>query len=604
MGARLRNPSEIHSEDVDTDEERQYELFSIFQPPSVSSESKVPTVRADPTIQAFCQLVAFRLDVTRVLAVLADKRNLHVIGDATQRTPLESQSLAIDPNHHALTLNHGSAMDCILSCGQPDASRPTLRPYHEVHFPPEDLIKELAFLGDEWSSIRYFSGVPIKSSGGTSIGMLVAVDQRPRYGLSSYGVQAMLTLAQNIASHLQCLQVAREHRRARCMHECMAQFQSSDKYSRRRPNVPSRASSASANQVNIEVPGHGDSSEGLQAVDPFVHKGGDAGLDTARPTEAAAHSKRPSQDDAVTDTEYQLAFDRTTSLLSNALEVGAGGGVVLLDTISPDEVKPTELCNPEDNRKTGTTEISLSQEKSDPRLKLPATRDTLWSSRKATSNNLLMKRAILASAFRLRDDATVESFGRADPTFPVALTARELLSLCQRHPAGKLYNIPVTIPSSMHDREGHNVASALSFRQSILVLLKRQFPTARQVIFIPMLIPHSNRWSCMFAYTSSPFRRFSYGLDFLPASAFCDTVKLELIRLTSGHTFGGGSKSFGPVSHEVRSPLHGLLASVALLQDTKCDTVQAACVNTIDACARTLYDTSKSPFGRWHDCSI
>lgn len=45
------------------------------------------------------------------------------------------------------------------------------------------------------------------------------------------------------------------------------------------------------------------------------------------------------------------------------------------------------------------------------------------------------------------------------------------------------------------------------------------------------------------------------------------------------------------ISHELRSPLHGVLASTELLQDSSLDTAQADMVNTIESCGRTLLDT-------------
>lgn len=45
------------------------------------------------------------------------------------------------------------------------------------------------------------------------------------------------------------------------------------------------------------------------------------------------------------------------------------------------------------------------------------------------------------------------------------------------------------------------------------------------------------------------------------------------------------------VSHELRSPLHGILASVEFLADTALDGFQRNLVDTVDICGRTLLDT-------------
>ena len=45
------------------------------------------------------------------------------------------------------------------------------------------------------------------------------------------------------------------------------------------------------------------------------------------------------------------------------------------------------------------------------------------------------------------------------------------------------------------------------------------------------------------------------------------------------------------VSHELRSPLHGILASVEFLADTTLDGFQRNLIDTVDICGRTLLDT-------------
>jgi len=51
------------------------------------------------------------------------------------------------------------------------------------------------------------------------------------------------------------------------------------------------------------------------------------------------------------------------------------------------------------------------------------------------------------------------------------------------------------------------------------------------------------------------------------------------------------SKFISSVSHELRSPLHGILGSVECLQDTELDTFQENLVHTVETCGKTLLDT-------------
>lgn len=47
----------------------------------------------------------------------------------------------------------------------------------------------------------------------------------------------------------------------------------------------------------------------------------------------------------------------------------------------------------------------------------------------------------------------------------------------------------------------------------------------------------------------------------------------------------------GSISHELRSPLHGILASAEFLSETNFDAFQGNLVDTISSCGRTLLDT-------------
>jgi signal transduction histidine kinase len=45
------------------------------------------------------------------------------------------------------------------------------------------------------------------------------------------------------------------------------------------------------------------------------------------------------------------------------------------------------------------------------------------------------------------------------------------------------------------------------------------------------------------------------------------------------------------ISHELRSPLHGILGSVDFIKDTSLDSFQTSMLNSLYACGQTLLDT-------------
>lgn len=122
-------------------------------------------------------------------------------------------------------------------------------------------------------------------------------------------------------------------------------------------------------------------------------------------------------------------------------------------------------------------------------------------------------------------------------------------------------------------------------------LLVKHFPGASQVIFLPLWDASASRFSAFFAYTTSEFRTFSNNPDFLHCIAFCNCVMTEITRLATAAADHQKSDFIGSVSHELRSPLHGILASCEFLNDTETSSFQKSLIDTADSCARTLLDT-------------
>jgi len=73
--------------------------------------------------------------------------------------------------------------------------------------------------------------------------------------------------------------------------------------------------------------------------------------------------------------------------------------------------------------------------------------------------------------------------------------------------------------------------------------------------------------------------------------AFGNSVMAELSRLATIAADQQKGDFIGSISHDLRSPLHGILASAEFLGETECDSFQTGLVDTIDSCGRTLLDT-------------
>jgi signal transduction histidine kinase len=64
----------------------------------------------------------------------------------------------------------------------------------------------------------------------------------------------------------------------------------------------------------------------------------------------------------------------------------------------------------------------------------------------------------------------------------------------------------------------------------------------------------------------------------------------DVARLEAMATDRAKSDFISSISHELRSPLHGILGSAELLQDLSTGTDQDELIKMVDSCGRTLLD--------------
>jgi signal transduction histidine kinase len=74
-------------------------------------------------------------------------------------------------------------------------------------------------------------------------------------------------------------------------------------------------------------------------------------------------------------------------------------------------------------------------------------------------------------------------------------------------------------------------------------------------------------------------------------AAFGNSIMAELARVDAVKADQAKTQFISSISHELRSPLHGILGGVELLQASGKDSFQKSMLNTINTCGRTLLDT-------------
>jgi hypothetical protein len=184
--------------------------------------------------------------------------------------------------------------------------------------------------------------------------------------------------------------------------------------------------------------------------------------------------------------------------------------------------------------------------------------------------------------------------------------------LLQRYPHGKIYNMEVQpIPLSGSDlsttsrRRGRatdmlraRTVGALDWscekpkRRSITATLSGMFPGATSVAFMPLWDSQRNRWFAgSFVWTRTLTRIFTREDELSYLKVYSLTIMAEVTRLHIKAADRTKMDVLGSISHELRSPLHGVVGAAELLLQTHLNSSQQRILRTIQISSRTLLDT-------------
>jgi signal transduction histidine kinase/CheY-like chemotaxis protein len=116
-------------------------------------------------------------------------------------------------------------------------------------------------------------------------------------------------------------------------------------------------------------------------------------------------------------------------------------------------------------------------------------------------------------------------------------------------------------------------------------------PKARYAIFLPLwhYQRESSYLNCL-AWVSDPGKTLEAN-DVDSLTAFGNSLMAEIFRLEAATSTQQKSDFMSSVSHELRSPLHGILATVELMQEQPLDPRLLSMTQMIESCSYTLLDT-------------
>ncbi|PGH29791.1 hypothetical protein GX50_07462 [[Emmonsia] crescens] len=515
----------------------------------------------------------------------------------------------------------------------------------------DDRFKDREFVKG-YPSARFYAGVPIQSPKGITIGSYCILDDSPRESIDSASLQFMKDTATTIMNHLDLARLKDKHRRGERMIAGLGSFL--ERRATLRGSWRDAALQDPAmEQSELPEGGLNTQQQDLQNISDTLHGGRSGYRDTmndlecepsgrhkalnpaeelqkeqaatlqvkmsatpygfksndkstqSRLTAKAASAKHLSSDSL--PTKMQRTFSRAANIIRESLEVE---GVIFFDANIRSYGGLTQGTNQTDYSSFDSSASEppvSSSEDNDPfpesgqpavPMKTTVSVDETYSCETFGFS--------MTETSSINNDRIIEG--------KLSLSENFLKRLLCRYPQGKIFNFDENGAISSGDssddsskpmgkahsatpaaRRAHQRTGRKRSRKPILKqdaeTLIRIFPRARSIAFYPLWDSHRLRWfSGSFAWTNTPTRVFSAEDELTYLYAFGNSTMAEITRLDIEMADRAKVNLISSISHELRSPLHGINGTLELLSESSMKKIQHEMVRTIGCCSRTLLD--------------
>lgn len=629
--AAARPPPSLLPEPPVTDKplDSRYDSFHIPNAVYNSPDQPIPfsaiSSSSDTGLTAFAQLGALRLKASRALISLFDRQHQYIVAEATRSMPLSASTKYASQNHLWLC---GTAIprafgicEHVLIGATTEASRNGIFPPTPVLDGDGDLpvavVPDLAtdqrFCERPYIEAapynRFYAGVPIRSPKGINIGVYCIFDDRPRSGLDSDEVAFLREISHTVMDYLDARRVNESYRRSERMVHGLGNFIEGrdDPAPNAKPATRPLLNGYDPPRLAMSIPesdppspkSSGFADPVRPSINPIVSDQTDDSsakvdssdsVETTATTETVATVATTTSSTAPPDphlTETVKIFSRAANVIRKSLEVdgalfldasiGSFGGLV---------TGPRRASEVADHH-FSSSEESMSEKSEDV--------NDSWCKSFGRSSGI--------------DDVTN---GREGPQLS-RLTLREkfLRKLLRRYPNGKVFSFDETgnwlsadyetddadiTPTEDNEkyaaRPEARAAHSYFTRRNEARTIVGMFPGARSVAVVPLWDPSKERcFAGGFVWSKSPTRILTPDADLPFLRAFGMVTMAEVIRLDAILADRAKTDILGSLSHELRSPLHGVVAAAELLHDTQLDAFQVDVIHTIEISGKTLLDT-------------
>ncbi|KAG9662164.1 hypothetical protein KCU64_g2120, partial [Aureobasidium melanogenum] len=607
---------------------RTREVFKLLEPFETSIhplqfgggviENRVAVGSDDTALAAFAQLGALRLKAQRCLISLLSKNEEFVLAESTRTLSLQSD--LVHNSRDALFLGttrfpreEGFSITGLKQWITTKERREEPKEdayyytdgvsphWHIISDMRQDVALQKLMIVKAAATMRFYAAVPIRTSKGLVVGSYAILDDRPRFGISAEEMVFMEDIADTIMGHLEAKHITMQRQRGDRLIKGLALFSEGkeslrdwwlDTHSKKARGEGARRRRGSIQEEKTqndradeelgmtyradEIP-HGPTPTPTDLKD--IQPASQAAKSTLKP----GHLAQDKHEGFDIGREINMAFARSSNLMREAI---SAEGVAFIDadfhrSKESTQNQATSSTDPESDTATG----SSGSEATSPKEEKPLTPDAQC--------------ALLGFSTKVR--STIRGF---DPSARHSSLPKTFIrSLIRRYPMGKVFNFHdgkalssssgTELSDDVSDDSKKSRSRKRRSREFVdAMTLGEVFSGPRSIAFLPLWDSRRERWrSAVFVWNAAPNRYLDKAEDITYLAAFSNNLMAELSRLDAVAADQAKATFISSVSHELRSPLHGVLAGVELLQESDLSNYQQEMTTTISMAGRTLLDT-------------
>ncbi|KAH7402409.1 hypothetical protein BKA66DRAFT_435834 [Pyrenochaeta sp. MPI-SDFR-AT-0127] len=519
----------------------------------------VPKPATDASLAAFSQLAAMRLQAQRSMISLLDGQYQYILAEATPNTSLRfdsplNKNLDILLGNVRIPRNWGLCERVLDPSALEDGD------------PGIIIIKDLSQSRQhenrsyvkEGPKFRFYAGVPLRSPNGAIVGSMCIFDGPERSGMSADDIQYLQDLAATVMEYLVTYAVKDQHRRgAEGLHGLLSFAEGDSKLKEINDFYGPKDRLRKTQNSEIGTCGSRTFEEAREgapcptsAQAPQLRRG----------VSERRYSAGDLQDKMLPNTTRDL-FSRASDIMRRSndldgvmfLDASIAGGAFIGGDRSPTPAsgKQCQILG------FATVDNASINNDTMPTDMIPDEGNFAW----------LLKQYPHGYSLDC-DDAQAVSWTED----------------------GVLPNSPVG-PENVDnmDQTGRYVT-----RQQVehVLRVKALFPNIKSALFLPLWDYDRNRWFAgCFCWSVRAERNLSGPLELPFLKTFGHSIMQEVAKLDALNTNQTKTTFLSSLSHELRSPLHGILGSIQLMRHTPLDSFQSSMVNSITVCGRTLLET-------------